>query len=86
MNNEQIRVLVLYLQVGLKVLSARIVLILTLLMVFSLFCWAMYDPTYNRIACAGIFAILVYLPVVSLDRKESPNRAVINPNQENQNE
>jgi hypothetical protein len=74
MNEEQVRALMLFLNVGMKVLSARVVLILTLLLCFSLFCWAMYLPDQNRIAAATIFAVLVFLPVIRSDMKAGEGR------------
>jgi len=82
MDSKQIQILMLYIQTGLRVLSARLVLLMTLLMVFGLFCWCMYDPTYNRIGCVTLFALLVYLPVIKVDQKEGNSRAIINPNSE----
>jgi len=77
--NEQTKVLLLYIRVGLAVLSARVVLLLALALTFALFAWAMYDPTTNRIACATIFAVLIFLPACRVDSKMKPERAVISP-------
>jgi hypothetical protein len=84
MNENQVKILVLWISTGLKVLSARLVLLLTLAMTFALFCWGCYDPTWQRIACVTVFAILVYLPIVKLDSGQSKERAIVSP-QENTN-
>jgi len=51
------------------VLSARILTICSLWMVFGLACWVMYNPSQERIAVAGGFAVLVYIPSVLKERK-----------------
>ena len=76
---ERTEVLLLYITTGLRVLSARVVLLLALALTFSLFAWAMYMPDYNRIGCATIFAILIFLPATRVDARVSGDRAVISP-------
>lgn len=71
-----------FIGVGLKVLSARAVLILTLVLAFSLFCWAMWDPTWNRIAAATIFAVLALLPAYRLDSSKREDREIVTPDEE----
>ena len=85
MDSKQMQVLVLWISTGMRVLTARLVLLVTLLMVFGLFCWAMWNANYFTIGCAALFAILVFLPIIKLDGKQAADRAVINP-QEGQNE
>jgi hypothetical protein len=77
--NLQIKTLLLYIRVGLQVLSARLVLLVALALTFVLFCWAMYLPDYPRIAAATIFAVLVFLPATRIDAKMTKDRAVITP-------
>lgn len=62
-----------FLASGTRVLSSRILLILTLLLTFGLFIWAMLQPTYERILTATIFAILVFLPIRAIDAKGNTN-------------
>lgn len=54
---------------GTRVLSSRLLLILTLLLTFVLFVWVLYQPDYFRLAAATIFALAVFLPVRALDAK-----------------
>lgn len=63
-NEEMVRTVMTFIKVGMSVLAARVVFLLTLLMVFGLFCWAMYWPTLDRQILAGMFAGLVFLPVL----------------------
>ena len=77
--DQQTQVLLLYIRVGLAVLSARLVLLLALVLAFGLFAWAMALPTYERIGCATLFALLIFLPAVRLDARQSADRAVISP-------
>jgi hypothetical protein len=51
------------------VLASRILTICSLWMVFGLACWVMYNPSQERIAVAGGFAVLVYIPSVLKERK-----------------
>jgi hypothetical protein len=77
--DNQTQLLLLYVRVGLSVLSARLVLLLALVLSFGLFAWAMALPTYERIGCATLFAVLIFLPAVRLDARQSADRAVISP-------
>ena len=77
--DQQTQLLLLYIKVGVSVLSARLVLLLALVLSFGLFAWAMYLPTYERIGCATLFALLIFLPAVRLDARQSADRAVISP-------
>ena len=77
--NDQTKVLLLYIRVGLAVLSARLVLMIACALTFALFAWAMALPDWNRIACATIFAVLVFLPATRIDARQSKDRSVISP-------
>lgn len=79
MNDQQIKVMLLYISVGLRVLTARTVLLVTLALTFALFAWAMYYPTTERIACATIFAVLVFIPVIRMDVGLKTDRAIVAP-------
>jgi Zn-dependent protease len=79
MDSKEIKTLMLWISVGLRVWNARLVLLLTLVMVFGLFCWAMWNANYFTIGCAALFAILVFLPIIKMDGKQAADRAVINP-------
>ena len=68
-----------YIQFGLRVLSARVVLLISLALTFALFAWAMALPTYERITAATIFAILVFLPATRIDAGMQKTRAVLTP-------
>ena len=73
------KVMLLYIRVGLQVLSARLVLLLALALAFGLFAWAMWLPGWERIATATIFAVLIFLPATRIDAAQSASRAVISP-------
>ena len=53
-----------------RILAARVLTMLCLLMVFGLFCWAMWMQTALAGYMAGGFAILVFLPVLAGGRKK----------------
>ena len=79
---EETKILLLYIRVGLQVLSARLVLLLACAMTFGLFAWAMALPDWNRIACATLFAVLVFFPATRIDKAQSGDRAVVSPTEE----
>lgn len=80
--NENVHAKLVFLyRVGLDVLTARLVLLLSLLLAFALFAWAMSAPDWNRIACATIFAVLIFLPAARLDRSKAADRAVVSPSE-----
>jgi hypothetical protein len=56
-----------FISAGIKVLSARLLLIGTLLLTFSLFAYAMYMADYIHLAIAASFSVFVFLPVRALD-------------------
>ena len=61
-------------RVGLSVLTGRLLTLLSLLMVFILSCWVMYDPSPLRMYVAGGFAILVFIPSIMREgSKETRN-------------
>jgi len=63
-------------QVGLKVLSARLMALFGLCMTFGLFTWAMYLGSWTALATAGAFAVVVFLPVLAsmrIKNQESPD-------------
>jgi hypothetical protein len=73
--NDDVAFLLKFIANGTRILSSRLLLILTLLLVFGLFVWAMILPTYERILTATIFAILVFLPIRAIDAKGLTNEA-----------
>ena len=75
MDDVNAKALVMFIGAGMRVLSARLILVAALLMVFGLFCWTMYWPTYERIATATLFSLLVFLPAIRADAKESEAKA-----------
>lgn len=50
--------------VALHVIQARVVLVVTLLLTFALFCWAMWLQTQLGTIIAAAWALLVFLPVL----------------------
>jgi hypothetical protein len=54
--------------VALHVIAARVVLVITLVMTFALFCWSMYLQSQNSIIIAAAWAVGVFLPVLLTSR------------------
>ena len=40
-------------------------------MTFGLSCWAMSEPTYERLGMAGFFAVAVFIPSLARERKRN---------------
>jgi hypothetical protein len=62
-------------RVSLSVLTARLLTLLSLLMVFILSCWVMYDPSPLRMYVAGGFAILVFIPSIMREGSKASENA-----------
>ena len=67
MNEKDIEFLLKTVQMWMRVMSTRAMLILTLLLTFALFAWAMYKADYMSLAIAAAFGVIVFLPVRALD-------------------
>ena len=60
-------------RVALNVIAERLLIILGLAMSFGLACWAMWDPMTGRLITLGLFAILVYIPLILKGKKNDVN-------------
>lgn len=58
-------------RIGLRVLTDRMLTILSLFMTFALTCWVMYQPTWERQATAAFFAVFVFIPCIVKERKSN---------------
>ena len=52
------------------VLADRSLVMLTLLLNFGLFAYAIYEPTRDRIVIATIFSVTCFLPILYHERKQ----------------
>jgi uncharacterized membrane protein len=50
--------------IAVRVLNHRLMALLTLMMTFALFCWAMYLGDWLRFSVAGAFGFTIFLPVL----------------------
>ena len=55
--------------VGLTVLTHRLLTLLALFMTFGLFSWAMTLGTLVSLITAGAFGLIIFLPVLAVDRR-----------------
>jgi hypothetical protein len=62
-------------RIAFEVLSERVFSILAMAMTFALSCWAMSEPTYERLGMAGFFAVAVFIPSLSRERKSHGTKA-----------
>lgn len=51
-------------QIAGKILNDRVNRLVALIMGFSLFVWAIADPTWIRLAVAVAFAVTIFLPIL----------------------
>ena len=58
-------------RIAFEVLSERVFSILAMVMTFALSCWAMSEPTYERLGMAGFFAVAVFIPSLARERKRN---------------
>jgi hypothetical protein len=61
--SEQVMQLI---RMGLEVLEARMMMWITLIMSFVLFMLAISDPNPYKIACAVLWSIIIYLPMLKV--------------------
>ena len=75
MDGKDVEFLLKSVNMWVKILSTRMMLIMTMLLTFGLFAWAMYAADYTHLAIASAFAVFVFLPVRALDapKKEKEN-------------
>lgn len=55
---------------GIDVLSARVCTLTAMCMMFALSAWTLYQPDYLRIVETAIFGLIVFLPVIALERRQ----------------
>jgi hypothetical protein len=60
-------------RVALEIISMRLLTILAMVGSFLLACWTMWEPTWERMAMAGFFAVCVFLPCINWERKKNEN-------------
>jgi len=55
---------------GLKLLGAKVIAMLSLLFSFSLFCWAMWAHEWIAYTAASTFTLIVFLPALWVSRSK----------------
>ena len=55
-------------RLALNVITERLLVILTLALSFTLSCWAMWDPKYERLGVMAFFCFFSYLVVNTKER------------------
>ena len=61
-------------RVAVQTISMRLLTILSMVMSFALAVWTMLEPTYERMAMAAFFAVCVYIPCISIERKKDEGK------------
>ena len=65
-SNQTIRIF----EILMKVLADRSLVLVTLMLNFGLFAYAIYEPTEFRIIIASIFSVTCFLPILYHERKQ----------------
>lgn len=60
-------------RIAMDAISSRILTFVTMLLCGGAFAWALSDPAHERIIAAAAFAILVFWPIVHLEKKGGTN-------------
>jgi len=63
------------LNLALKVLSERLLSLLSFLTSFALGCWTMWGPEWERVVTLAIFVLFAYLLVYSKERTRHENHS-----------
>ena len=58
-------------RMSMDIISMRLLSILAMSMSFLLALWTMFDPSWERMGMAGFFAVCIYLPCISWERKKN---------------
>jgi len=61
-------------EILMKVLADRSLIMLTLLLNFALFAFSVYQPSELRVGLACAFSILVFIPILRHERRNSDAR------------
>ena len=74
MKPSEIQALVQFAQLGLRIVSERMLTIMGMAICAGLFAWVLYAPDLTRLAGAVLFAVIVYLPLVRMEqaKKQQP--------------
>lgn len=73
MKPAEIQALVQFAQVGLKIVSERSLSLFGMIICAVLFGWVLYAPDLIRLAGASLFAMIVYWPLVRMEKaKKEP--------------
>jgi hypothetical protein len=70
MDAEVLAALVRYVKTGLIVIQTRIMVLIGLLMCAGGTAWTLYEPTWERVAASALFPILVFWPIIRLEKKD----------------
>jgi hypothetical protein len=70
MDAEVLAALVRYVKTGLIVIQTRIMVLIGLLLCAGGTAWTLYEPTWERVAASALFPILVFWPIIRLEKKD----------------
>lgn len=70
MKSHEIQALVQFAHVGIRVVNERLLTLLGMIICAALFAVVMWQPDWVRLAAAGAFAVLVYLPLLRHEQQK----------------
>jgi hypothetical protein len=76
MDAQVLAALVRYVKVGLVILNTRIMILIGMLLCAGSTAWTLFDPTWERVVSTALFAMLVFWPVIRLERVKNDSPLV----------
>jgi len=61
-------------RIALGVISDRLLTVLALGLCFSLCCWTMWDPKYERVIVVALFSVYSYILLIKMESKDERYR------------
>jgi hypothetical protein len=71
MDAQVLAALVRYVKVGLVILNTRIMILIGMLLCAGATAWTLYDPSWERVVSTALFSVLVFWPVIRLEREKN---------------
>jgi hypothetical protein len=68
MDAEVLAGLVNYVKTGLIIVQTRILVLIGLLLCAGATAWTLYEPTWERVTASALFPILVFWPIIRLEK------------------
>lgn len=61
-------------RIALSIITDRLLTIIGLGLSFSLCCWTMWDPNYERVGVVALFSIYSYILLIKMEKRDVGHR------------